>query len=129
MFLITAEDSGGVLSQWLEGVPAGSGPPLHVHEREQELFRVLKGDFRFWSGEKSFEAGSGDTVLVPAGATHSFRNIGQETGRLLITMSPGGLENFFIEVEANGLQPESDMPAIAAIAARFNLSFVAPPPA
>lgn len=128
-FLITADDSGGALSQWIEEVPAGAGPPLHVHEREREYFRVLEGAFRFWSGEESFEAGDGDTVLVPAGTPHSFRNIGAEKGQLLITMTPGGLENFFIEVESKGLQPEGDMPEIAAIAARYNLKFVGPPPA
>ncbi len=128
-FLIRSEDTAAALSQWVEGVPGGLGPPMHVHHREQELFRVLNGSFRFWCGEETFEIRSGDTVLIPSGAHHTFKNIGPDAGQLLITMTPGGLEKFFDEVEAQQLHPSTDMPQIGALAAQYNLEFVGPPPA
>lgn len=128
-FLVRAEDTQGALSQWIEDVPAGAGPPMHVHHREIELFRVLAGEFRFWAAAQSFDAQGGDTVLIPAGTAHAFKNTGAGSGQLLVTMTPGGLEGFFIEVQARQLHPSTDMPQIAAIAARFNLEFVGPPPA
>ena len=75
------------------------------------------------------DAQGGDTVLIPAGTAHAFKNTGAGSGQLLVTMTPGGLEGFFIEVQARQLHPSTDMPQIAAIAARFNLEFVGPPPA
>ena len=128
-FLVRSEDTQGALAQWIEEVPAGAGPPMHVHHRERELFRVLAGEFRFWAGAQTVDARSGDTILIPAGTAHTFKNVGAGTGQLLITMTPGGLEGFFIEVEAEQLHPAKDMPRIVAIAARYNLEFVGPPPA
>jgi oxalate decarboxylase/phosphoglucose isomerase-like protein (cupin superfamily) len=75
------------------------------------------------------ELGEGDTVLVPRGAHHSFRNVGDRDGQLLITMTPGRAEGFFIELEEHGLHPSRDMPCIVEIAARYGLEFVAPTPA
>ena len=37
-FLVTSEDTGSSLSTWIEEIPGGAGPPLHVHHRETEVF-------------------------------------------------------------------------------------------
>ena len=52
---------------------------------------------------------------------------GRDEHGLLITMTPGGAEGFFIEVEEQGLHPSRDMPRIVEIAARYGLEFVGPP--
>ncbi|KAA2236326.1 cupin domain-containing protein [Salinarimonas soli] len=126
-FLIRSEESGGELSHWVEEVPAGAGPPLHVHHREREMFRILSGRYRFVCSGMEVELGEGDTILIPPGAPHTFKNIGAETGRLLITMSPGGAEGFFEEVDRLGLHPARNMPEIVALAGRYGLEFVGPP--
>jgi len=127
-FLIRSEDTGSAFSQWVEDVPVGIGPPMHIHHKEQELFRILPGEFRFWCAGETLESRTGDTVLIPSGAPHTLKNIGQDTGRLLITMTPGGLERFFDEVQDQRLHPSTDMPQIAALAAGYNLEFVGPSP-
>ncbi|HZA92055.1 MAG TPA: hypothetical protein VE420_05450, partial [Gemmatimonadales bacterium] len=71
----------------------------------------------------------GDTVLIPKGAPHSFKNIGPSEGQLLITLTPGEGDGFFIEVERLGLHTSRDMPQIVEIAGRYGLEFVGPPPA
>ncbi len=127
-FLIRADDVGGSFSHWIEEVPAGAGPPMHVHHRERELFRVVAGQFRFWCAGEVRDMGEGDTALIPMGAPHTFKNIGASPGQLLITLTPGAGEGFFFEVEANDLHPARDMPRIVDIAARYGLTFVGPPP-
>jgi hypothetical protein len=42
--------------------------------------------------------------------------------------APGGGEGFFAAIAASGLKPPADMPAIAALAAGYGLSFVGPNP-
>lgn len=128
-FLVRSGESGGSFAQWLENVPAGAGPPMHVHHREIELFRILSGQFRFWCAGEVHDIGAGDTVLVPRGAHHTFKNTGSAEGQLLITVTPGGAEGFFIEVEAQGLHPSRNMPQIVEIAMQYGLEFVGPPPA
>jgi mannose-6-phosphate isomerase-like protein (cupin superfamily) len=126
-FYITAEDSGGALSMWVEHVPPGAGPPMHVHHREHEVFHVLAGKVLFACGEDRAEIAPGGVVMIPPGTPHTFFNVGTEPGRLMVTIAPGGLEGMFREVQAAALTPPGDMAAIESIAARYNLEFVGPP--
>jgi mannose-6-phosphate isomerase-like protein (cupin superfamily) len=128
-FLVRSDEAGGSFSHWIEDVPAGAGPPMHVHHREQELFRILSGQFRFWCAGVVQDLSDGDTVLIPKGAPHTFKNIGAGVGQLLITLTPGSGDGFFIEVERLGLHPSRDMPRIVEIAGRYGLEFLGPPPA
>ena len=72
------------------------------------------------------QLGPGGAVSIPAGARHAFRNVGSHEARLLVTVTPGGLDEFFREVDRRGLGP-GDMAAVVEIAARHNLEFVGPP--
>ncbi len=126
-FYITAADSGGALSMWVETVPPGAGAPLHIHRREHEVFHVLAGRVLFACGEHRAEITPGGVVMIPPGTAHGFVNIGIEPGRLMVTIAPGGLEGMFREVQDAALTPPGDMVAIEAIAARYHLEFVGPP--
>ena len=77
---------------------AQGGPPPHTHRREDEAFFVLDGKFTFLSGEKQAEAGAGSFVYIPKGTLHTFKNIGAQPGRLLVTITPAGLEEFFYAI-------------------------------
>jgi mannose-6-phosphate isomerase-like protein (cupin superfamily) len=69
--------------------------PLHVHEREDELFYVLEGEHVFTVGSQEIHAGPGDAVYAPRGIPHAQRRIVPRTGRQLAVLSPGGFEGFF----------------------------------
>ena len=118
---IAADQTGGSLGCFEAEVPAGEGPPFHIHEKEEEFFRVLQGRFAFWCNGTRVELGADGLIVVPRGAVHRFQNIGTTTGHLMTLMTPGGFEGFFPAVEA--ARPESPE-AIAALAARYNLRFV-----
>jgi mannose-6-phosphate isomerase-like protein (cupin superfamily) len=76
-------------------VAAQSGPALHTHLREDELWWVLEGEFRFKAGGAFFHAAAGGMAFGPRGVPHAFQNVGDTRGRLLVITTPSGLERFF----------------------------------
>jgi mannose-6-phosphate isomerase-like protein (cupin superfamily) len=75
--------------------PPNGGPPLHIHLREDEVWYVLEGDYRFKLGEAMFGVSQGDMVFGPRGTPHGFQNVGDTPGRLLVFYTPSGAERFF----------------------------------
>lgn len=47
LFKLTTEQSGGALVVGLATVPAGNAVPPHVQDREDELFIIVEGAYRF----------------------------------------------------------------------------------
>lgn len=119
--IITAAETGRSFGIWEEIVQPGWGPPLHVHYGEDEMFYVLEGQIRIWCGEETFEAAPGATVVLPRGFPHRFENVGESAGRILIAVTPGGFESFFIDAAA--LRDKSEA-AIMELAAQYRLAFV-----
>lgn len=79
-----------------------TSPPLnvmfsYVHRRTEKIFYVLEGKYEAFIGDKTFLAAAGDTIPVPRGTAHHFRNLLPTPSRLLIFITPGGFENFFAE--------------------------------
>ncbi len=97
-FLATGEETGGQYATFEAIVPPGSGPPPHIHSREEESFLVLEGEMTFQLGDDRFVAGEGTFLNMPVGSLHCFKNESDKTARLLITLAPAGLEEMFFEV-------------------------------
>lgn len=57
---------------------AGSSHELHKHPNADEIFYVLSGHGMVRSGDEMFEVSAGDTVFVPQGDTHYFKNIDEK---------------------------------------------------
>ena len=93
---VSADATGGAFTLFEENQPVDT--PLHVHEREDELFYVLEGEHVFQVGEREHHAGPGDLVFAPRGVPHSQRRVVPREGRTLVLTSPGGLEGFFREL-------------------------------
>jgi quercetin dioxygenase-like cupin family protein len=49
------------------------GPALHTHLREDELWYVLDGDFRFKTGGAMFRVSTGGMAFGPRGTPHAFQ--------------------------------------------------------
>ena len=97
-FLVTGAQSNGSLFIMEAIIPAGGGPPLHIHHREDESFYLLDGTVEITLGEKKVKATTGDFVQIPRGSVHAFRNTGSTTARMLLLFSPAGMEKYFEEV-------------------------------
>ncbi|MBY3035752.1 cupin domain-containing protein [Rhizobium laguerreae] len=114
----TAAETGGAFGMWETFTPPGHGPAPHTHTRETEVFRVVRGLYRFQCGDEAFDAPVGTVVVLPPHVLHSWRNIGDEPGQMFGTVTPGGCEQLFIDIEAFGADtPEK----IAVIEARLGI--------
>jgi quercetin dioxygenase-like cupin family protein len=86
--------------------PAGeeSEIPLHKHGNEALVMHVIEGNFSFRYGKETLE-GNKDTVLrFEKDVNHSYRKIGKDQGRLLVTYTPAGLEDFFRELGTSTIE-------------------------
>jgi len=111
-FLITGAETGGAFFLGEASVAPGGGPPPHVHSREEESFYLLQGTLALQVGGKTLNASAGDFIYIPRGTVHSFKNVGEETARMLTLAAPAGLENFFAEAFFPAVDV-SDMPQIS----------------
>jgi mannose-6-phosphate isomerase-like protein (cupin superfamily) len=102
-----------------------SGPALHVHLREDEVWYVLEGDFRFKAGDAMLRASTGGMAFGPRGVAHNFQNVGAAPGRLLIITSPSGVERFFEQFAA--LPGPAGNDALVAVGHANWIEFIGPP--
>lgn len=112
--------------------PAG-GPPPHIHYREDEAFYVLSGKFLFICGDRQEVFETGSFVYVPKGVLHTFKNIDEQPGRLLVTITPAGLESFFYTIGTPALDttaPPAFDPAVIEkvmqLAGNYEMKIVVP---
>jgi len=125
---ISSNDSGGAYSMMEASYAPNSGPPLHLHNREDECWYILEGNFVFDIDGERVHAGPGDTVFGPRGIRHTLQNIGSTQGKTLVTVVPGGLDKFFQELSATvppGTPP--DPAAIQPIFIKYGLELLGPP--
>lgn len=64
-----------IFEQW---VAPAAGAPTHRHPVE-EVLTVLAGEAEVWIDETHSVLTSGQSLVVPPGCKHGFRNIGSET--------------------------------------------------
>jgi mannose-6-phosphate isomerase-like protein (cupin superfamily) len=105
------------------------GPALHTHVREDELWYVLDGEFRFKAGTAMLRATTGGMAFGPRGTPHAFQNVGETPGRLLVITTPSGLERFFEEFAAlrPGPGDAAQAAALAAVGHANWIEFTGPP--
>ena len=48
--------------------------PVHTHAHEHEVFDILQGQGTMYLAGEAIELKAGDTVFVPAGVQHGFKN-------------------------------------------------------
>lgn len=120
-FKVLSEETDGAYAILEQVIPAGHGPPLHVHRHETEVFYVLEGQFEFTVGEKHVTAPQGTLLAGPRDIPHTFRNIGSTPGRILLTVIPGRFANYFIEVDNI---PDRDLATIKRICAKYDVEIL-----
>lgn len=123
--VLAAAGSGGAMSVVDNLVPAGFGPPRHVHSREDEAFAILSGEVEFRVAGESFVRRAGEGAYVPRGTEHAFRALTDL--RMLVILTPGGFEGFFAEMARGAFRIPEDMPAILESAERHGMAFTGPP--
>ena len=122
--LLTGEETEGRFSL-VESGPndPGVGPPLHIHHREDETFYVLEGKVKFTVEDESVVCESGSSVFLPRDSVHTWKVVGDKPARMLITLTPSGLEGYFRQLSELGAEGAPDMKKLLQISAEYGIEF------
>ncbi|HET6262110.1 MAG TPA: cupin domain-containing protein [Chloroflexia bacterium] len=129
-FVHGGSDGAYSLVEW-DAAPGAPSTPLHLHRATDEAFYVLQGTFGFRAGDRTLELSAGSFAFVPRGLEHAYWNEGPTPAKMLITISPPGLERYFEEL-ADGLaavgdDPEAAMSLRKALSEKHDVEVIGPP--
>ncbi|MEL6891713.1 MAG: cupin domain-containing protein [Actinomycetota bacterium] len=118
--------------------PKGFGPPLHVHDDEDEVMVVLDGEIAFRSGDTEQIGRAGATVYLPHGVPHTFQVLSASARFTTVAARLHGAPRFgaFVAELGDDLDttelPEAveiDPATVAAASAHHGITLLGPPPA
>lgn len=131
---VSAEHTDGQLTAMEFVGERGFGPPLHLHDEEDELFYVVEGEIEFSCGDVTAVHGAGATVWLPRGRPHQFQIL-SETARVFQVTTPGQFDQFVAALGQPIDSPELPDPVeidpghVAQVCAEFDIQVLGPPPA
>jgi quercetin dioxygenase-like cupin family protein len=97
--LASGHDTAGAYATIDMLVPPGGGPGPHAHADIEETFFVVAGEVEVKSEFGTYLAAAGSFIRIPkGGVVHGFKNKSAQPARLLCTVVPAGLEEFFQKI-------------------------------
>ena len=126
-FLVEGEQTGGSVSMFEFGVPAGARvPAAHSHDGYEETLYGLEGVLTWTVDEVSTEVGPGEALHIPRGTVHRFENTGDVDAKSLAIVTPGILGAGYFRDLADVLDASAggppDLAAIADVMRRHGLT-------
>lgn len=122
-FKLTGEDTDGQYVLIEENNDPGVGIPMHVHEHEDEIFRVLAGQLEVQVADRKTVLSPGDMAFCPRGIPHTWRVVGSEKAKVDLSVFPAGLEVMFEEL-AELPEGPPDFERVGRICGRYGVRFV-----
>lgn len=123
---LTNEDSAGACSLFELVAGPHTGPPRHIHHREDEWYYVLAGEFLFEVDGVKYTLPVGGSIWAPRDIPHVWANRSTTEGRLILMSQPGGFENFF-DALGKGMIDKVSPAQMEQIYARYGLEMLGPP--
>jgi quercetin dioxygenase-like cupin family protein len=126
--LVDPADSQGRVACFHLVAPPMSGPPLHVHSREDEWFYVLHGELVFEIDGARHTVHAGGSVFLRRGVVHRYQNYTDTDAQLLIVTTPGDFCRFFEAMDR--ITPAGGLPSmeqLVALDAEYGLTTLGPP--
>jgi mannose-6-phosphate isomerase-like protein (cupin superfamily) len=129
---ITSDQTSGAYSLFEITTQPGDGPPPHVQHWEDESFYVLEGEYEFLDRGRTIRAGVGSLIYVPRGNLHTHKNVGEGPGRMLVSQTPGGAHERYLEELAENLaapfvsEDLPDVETVSTIATRYGIEILSP---
>lgn len=109
--IISSAETGGAMAAFKQITQPGEGPPVHVHREQTEVFHIIDGTYEFTLNGRSTTLTAGGSILIPAGAPHTFKNTGNTAGAVHFELWPANKsEEFFKRVDEEFAEIE-DLPA------------------
>ncbi|HEV9035414.1 MAG TPA: cupin domain-containing protein [Puia sp.] len=105
---LSADQTDGTYSVFELIVPPEVGTGLHIDQDWDEYWHVMEGTFAFMLNGERKELPAGGFAFGPKGISHSFRNVGDTVGKLVMVTVPSGLEDFFRHVHQASLKGRPD---------------------
>ncbi len=119
---LTGNDTNGQFTLIEQHNEPGVGIPPHIHENEDEVFQVIQGQVEVRIGEQTTILNAGDLIFCPRGVPHSWRVVGEEKAKAMLSIFPAGLETMFEELSQLPAGPP-DLAVVGKICEKYNLRF------
>lgn len=119
--LISGDMTSGASATLTQVSPPGGGVPPHSHQNEDETFFVVEGEYEFLSDGNWVKLNEGESLHARRGSVHGFRNVGASSGKLLIFVSPSGLETYLEEIST--VTMPNDIERLIAVSTRYGIAF------
>jgi mannose-6-phosphate isomerase-like protein (cupin superfamily) len=97
---LISQQTGGGYYLFESEFDSESGNRLHVHTYEDEVVYILQGAIQIRLGDGKLEASAGGVAHLPKGIPHALYNPLKVPLRILALAIPGGMEQFFDELES-----------------------------
>ena len=128
-FMLSGAQTADSLTVGIASVPAGNGPPPHVHYSEDEMFLIVEGEYRIYLNGDWTTVGPGTVVYLPRGSVHTFKVVGDKPGRHWTLQTPSGFERYFTQAaEIFSAPGKPDLARLEAITKEYGAEFVKPTP-
>lgn len=122
-FKLTGEDTNGQFTLIEEENVPGTMIPMHVHEHEDEVFKVLEGQMELTVGDQTTVLSAGDLAFGPRGVPHSWKIVGEQKARVILSVFPAGIERMFEELAQLPPGPP-DLEVVARVCGRYGIRFI-----
>jgi quercetin dioxygenase-like cupin family protein len=120
---LSGSDTGNQIVEWVSDVEPGVGIPPHIHTREDEIFRIIKGQVEMMVGGKTTVLNAGDIAFAPGNIVHSWKVAGTEKAKMITSAFPAGIEKMF-QVLAYLPAGPPDFEKVAQICGNHGINFV-----
>lgn len=109
--------------EWVDNVEPGVGIPPHIHTKEDEIFRVIKGQIEIMVNGKTTVLEAGDTAFAPKNIPHAWKVVGTEKAKMITSAFPAGIEKMFQKL-ADLPDGPPDFEKVAQICGNHGISFL-----
>jgi quercetin dioxygenase-like cupin family protein len=127
IFKVTGEDTGGAFDYFIVQVAPRGGPPLHVHHTREETIHVLKGRYKVRIGDEIYYVEEGGFAYMPSNLPHTFLNLTDLPGELIVVYTPGGGHKFYEEFGPIARMGPPDPKVIGPLFTKYDMSLLGPP--
>ncbi len=119
----TGKETGGLFTIIENFNEPGVGIPMHLHENEDEIFHVIEGEMEFVTLGKTSVLKKGDMIFLPRQIPHSFRVVGSQKAKAVVTVMPSGIEKMFYALSALPPGPP-DLEKVQNICNQYGIRFL-----